>query len=96
MQEIEGRRIEDPISGLLLDQGEIPIKPKHPFLDKLSAISTETKTLIIFSLIVGALGLVVFAGRLKNSLSRLPKSISDSVDNFKESLGLKHWNDFEE
>lgn len=84
MQEIESRLKENEM-GLSVDQGDIPTKPKHPFLDKISAISTETKTLVIFSLIVGALGLVVFADRIKNSLS-----------GFLRAIRLKHWDDFEE
>lgn len=85
MQELESRKGVNPEGSLLIDQGDIPIKPKRPFLDKISAISTETKTLVIFSIIVGILGLVVLAGRIKNSLSGFPRAIR-----------LKHWDDFEE
>ncbi len=73
MQEIESRP-KDPETGLLVDQGNLPLKPKHPFLDKISRVPSEIKAIALFTGIVIVVGGLVYTCRIGNTLKQFIKS----------------------
>ncbi len=81
MQEIESRSKDIPETGLLLGQGDFPIKPKHPFLEKISKTSSQVKTITLFAIIVIFGGTVIYTLRLGNTIKQF---IQSRRNNFEE------------